>query len=112
MSGNTCRFQSGGLDRWRAMTRIRMHVATALKSPETVKACAVLDHIHAAMVTLDELPVPALEALRDELEDMAKTRTGARGALKRAWFDYIEEPLDAARRRDRQEFFGMHKEPR
>jgi hypothetical protein len=63
----------------RAITRIRMHVATALKSPETVNACAVLAHIHDVMTILDELPVPVLEALRDELEDMAKTRTGAWG---------------------------------
>jgi hypothetical protein len=88
-----------------------MHIRAALQSPETVKAAAVLQHIHDAMTMMDDLPVPVLEALRDEFEDMAKTRTGARGELKRAWLTYLDaEPLKAARLRDRQETFGMYRD--
>jgi hypothetical protein len=52
--------------------------------PDIRKAVAVLDRVHAAMMTLMELPPPALEVLRDEFEGMANERTDARGELKRA----------------------------
>ncbi len=45
-----------------------MNVRDAIESPEKRKAIAVLDHVHAAMMFLMELPTPALEVLRDEFE--------------------------------------------
>jgi hypothetical protein len=87
-----------------------MHVETALKSPETIKACAVLAQVHAAMELMTDLPPPALEALRDAFKEMAETRTGPRGELKRAWLNYTEQALHDARFRERQETFGMYKD--
>jgi len=89
-----------------------MNVSAALKSPETVKACAVLQHVHEAMTLLTTLPPPVLEAVRDEFEAMAKERTGPRGELKRAWFTYTQQALEDARLRDRQDTFGMYKDLR
>jgi hypothetical protein len=96
----------------RAMPRIRLSVAEVLKSPETRKACAVLEHVHAAMLALDELPPPVLEALRDEFKEMAETRTGPRGELRRAWLNFTQQALEDARQRDRQETFGMYRDLR
>jgi hypothetical protein len=67
------------------MPRIKASVAAALKSEETVRACAVRQHVHEAMMLLAMLPPSALEALREEFEVMARERTGPRRALKRAW---------------------------
>jgi 5'-deoxynucleotidase YfbR-like HD superfamily hydrolase len=92
--------------------RLRMHVETALKSPETIKACAALALVHEAMELLTELPPPALEALRDAFKEMAETRTGPRGELKKAWLNYTQQALEDARFRERQETFGMYKDSR
>ncbi len=94
------------------MPRIKMTVATALQSPETRKACTVLEYVHAAMTILTELPPPVVEALRDEFKKMAEERTGPRGELKRAWQNYTQQALDDARIRDRQESYGMYRDLR
>jgi hypothetical protein len=89
-----------------------MNVRDAIESPEIRKACAVLEHVHAAMTLLTELPPPVVEALHDEFERMANERTGPRGALKRAWATYTQQALADARLRDRQDTFGMYHELR
>ena len=53
------------------MPRVRMNVADALNSPETVRAAAVLRHVHEAMELLTTLPPPIVEAVRDRFEEMA-----------------------------------------
>ncbi len=58
------------------------------------------------------LPPPVLEAVRDEFDRMARERTGPRGELKRAWFNYTKQALEDARLRDRQDTFGMYSELR
>jgi hypothetical protein len=94
------------------MPRIRMNVRDALQSPETVTACAVLQHVHDAMTLLTTLSPPVLEAVRDEFDRMARERTGPPGELKRAWFNYVQQALADARLRDQQDTFGMYRELR
>jgi hypothetical protein len=89
-----------------------MNVRDALQSPDIRKASAVLDHVHAAVTLLTELPPPVVEALRDEFDKMANERTGPRGELKRAWVAYTEQALADARFRDKQDTFGMYSELR
>lgn len=90
--------------------RLRMHVETALKSPETIKACTVLAQVHQTMELLSDSPIPALEALRDAFKEMAQTQTGPQGELKQAWLTYVEQALHDARFREHQETFGMYKD--
>jgi hypothetical protein len=90
------------------MPPIKANVAAALKSEEAVRACAVRQHLHEAMMLLATLPPPALEALRDEFEVMARERTGPRGALKRAWVAYIQQAIDDARLHEQQGTFAMY----
>jgi hypothetical protein len=59
------------------MPRIRLHTGSVLKSPETRKACTILQNIDDALAMLDTLPVPVLEAIRDYVADQIKGRTGA-----------------------------------
>jgi hypothetical protein len=89
-----------------------MHTGAVLKSPETRKACTILENIEAALATLDTLPAPVLEALRNHVADQAKDQTGAASDFWRAFETYLAEPLNAARLRDRQETFGMYSELR
>jgi hypothetical protein len=51
---------------------------------ETVRAGAVLQHVHEAMELLTTSPPPVVEAVRDRFEQMASERTDPRGELKRA----------------------------
>jgi hypothetical protein len=88
------------------MPHIKSSVAAALKSEETVRACAVRQHVHEAMMLLATLPPSALEALREEFEVMARERTGPQGALKRAWVVYIQHAIDDAQLRERQGTFA------
>jgi hypothetical protein len=94
------------------MPHIKSSVADALKSEETVRACAVRQHVHEAMMLLATLPPSALEALREEFEVMARERAGPQGALKRAWVVYIQHAIDGARLRERQGTFPMYTDVR
>jgi hypothetical protein len=64
-----------------------------LKSPETRKACTILQNIDDALAMLDTLPLPALEAIRDYVADQTKGRTGATVDFMRAFETYLAEPL-------------------
>lgn len=81
------------------MPRLKASVAAAVNSPEIRKAVAILDHVHAAMMLVMELPTPALEVLRDEFEKMANERSGPRGELKRAWWKFTKQMIDDAKLR-------------
>ncbi len=94
------------------MSRSRMHVGFALKSPETRKACAAFEEVAAALDMFDTLPVPVLEALRDHVADQAKDQIGPRAEFMRAFATYLEGPLNDARVRDRRETFGVYRELR
>jgi hypothetical protein len=59
-------------ERFATMPRIRMHAGSVIKSPEMRKACTVLQNIDDALVMLDTLPVPVLEAIRDYVADQNK----------------------------------------
>ena len=94
------------------MPRIRLHTGSVLKSPETRKACTILQNIDDALAMLDTLPVPVLEAIRDHVADQTKGRTGATVDFMRAFETYLAEPLNSARMRDSRESFGMYRELR
>jgi hypothetical protein len=91
-----------GFTGWKAclMPRIKASLRDPLNSPETHKAIAVRDHVHAAFMR--ELSPPALEGLRDEFEHMADERTGPRGELNRAWTAFTTQMLADARTRTRK----------
>jgi hypothetical protein len=90
------------------MPRLKASVAAAVNSPEIRKAVAVLDHVHAAMMLLMELPTPALEVVRDEFDRMATERTGPRGELKRAWSKFTKQVIDDAELRKGQGEFALY----
>jgi len=94
------------------MPRIRLHAGSVIKSPEMRKACTVLQNIDDALIMLDTLPVPVLEAIRDYVADQNKGRTGATVDFMRAFAIYLERPLNDARLRDHQQTFGMYRELR
>jgi hypothetical protein len=75
-------------------------VRQAMQSQEARDACVVLAYVHEAMMVLDEMSPPVLEALRDEFEREAKERGGARGELKRAWAAYVQQRADDARMKE------------
>ncbi|MBO0757283.1 MAG: hypothetical protein J2P54_15595 [Bradyrhizobiaceae bacterium] len=75
-------------------------VRQALQSQEARDACVVLAYVHEAMMVLDEMSPPALEALRDEFDSEAKQRSGPRGELKRAWAAYVQQLADDARTKE------------
>src|SRR5262245_60003053 len=79
----------------RAMSR-KKAIAAAVDSEEARDACAVVTCVHEAMMTLDKLSVPALEAVRDNFARVAEERGGPRGELKRAWMKYVQQKLDDA----------------
>ncbi len=82
------------------MPKKKAAIAEAIGSQETRDALAVLTYVHEAMMTLDKLSPPALEAVRDEFEKVGHERCGPRGVLKRAWRDYVQQKLDDAPHKD------------
>src|SRR5437879_1908210 len=90
------------------MPRVVTKVRDAIESPDIRGACAVLNNVHAAMLTLDTLSPPAIEALRDEFEKMANERTGPRGELKHAWASYIQQALHDTLLRRQQAPLAMY----
>jgi hypothetical protein len=92
------------------MSKIRTKVGDALKDAETRKACWAIANIEAALKTLGTLSVPVLDAVRSYVEDQEQGKTGAAADFMRAFEIYLEEPMKAARARDRQEPFGMYRE--
>jgi hypothetical protein len=72
-------------------------VRQAIRSQEVRDACMVLACVHEAMMVLDEMSPPDLEALRDEFEREAKEQGGPRGELKRAWAAYVQQRADDTR---------------
>jgi hypothetical protein len=95
-----------------AMPRIKTHVSEVLDSPETCKACAVWQNIESALATVNTLPLPVLEALREHVTDHANSQVGAVSGFLRAFAIYLQGPINAARMRDRRETFGMYRELR
>jgi hypothetical protein len=92
--------------------RIRTHVGEVLDQPETCAACAVWRNLESALATLDTLPLPVLEALRNHVADQVQDRTGPRADFLRAFGTYLEGPINDARMCDRRETFGMYGELR
>ncbi len=66
-----------------------MHIGFAFKSPETHRACTAIGHIEAALATLDALPIPVLEALRDHVADQAKVHEGPEADFWHAFGTYL-----------------------
>jgi hypothetical protein len=75
-------------------------VRQAMQSQEARDACVVLAYVHEAMMVLDEMSPPALEALRDEFEREAKEQGGLHGELKRAWATYVQQRADDTRMKE------------
>jgi hypothetical protein len=89
------------------MVRAKAKLRETPNSPDLRKAMAVLDHVHAAMILLTELPPPMLEVLCDEFEHMANERTSPRSELKRAWAAFTTQMLADARTRIRKGEFAL-----
>ena len=87
---------------------INQQVASAIKNPDFCKAIRVMDNIREAHEVMSTLPAPILEVLRDELLHMAQDRTGPRGKLKHAWYEFAQQALEDARTRERKGVLGLH----
>jgi hypothetical protein len=70
------------------------NLQNAVHSEDVREACAILAYVHEAMMALDRVSPQVLEVLRDEFDPVAEERGGPRGALKRAWRDYIQQEID------------------
>jgi hypothetical protein len=88
--------------------RIKQQVASAIENPDLRKAIRVMDNIREAHEVMCTLPAPILEVLRDELLRMAQDRTGARGKLKQAWYEFAQRALEDARTRERKDVLGLY----
>jgi hypothetical protein len=66
----------------------------SVRSEDVREACAILAYVHEAMMALDRVSPQVLEVLRDEFDRVAEERGGQRGALKRAWRDYVQQKID------------------
>jgi hypothetical protein len=88
--------------------RIKQQVASAIENPDLRKAIRVMDNIREAHEVMCTLPAPILEVLRDELLRMAQDRTGARGKLKQAWYEFAQQALEDARMRERKDVLGLY----
>jgi hypothetical protein len=66
----------------------------AVHSEDVREACAILAYVHEAIMALDRVSPQVLEVLRDEFDRVAEEHEGPRGALKRAWRDYIQQEID------------------
>ncbi len=100
-----------GLGSGGAMPRIRLHVGFALKAVETRQACGAYEYLMAAILTANKLPKPVRLALRDHIRNHAKGRKGRQWDLMRAYATFLEEPLESARMRERQERHGLQMVP-
>ena len=88
---------------------IKQQVASAIENPDLRKAIRVMDNIREAHEVMSTLPAPILEVLRDELLHMAQDRTGPRGKLKHAWYEFAQQAsLEDARTRERKGVLGLH----
>jgi hypothetical protein len=67
------------------------NLQNAVHSEDVREACAILAYVHEAMMALDRV---SPQVLRDEFDRVAEERGGPRGALKRAWRDYIQQEID------------------
>ena len=88
--------------------RIKQQVASAIENSDLRKAVRVMDNIREAHEVMCTLPAPILEVLRDELLRMAQDRTGARGKLKQAWYEFAQQALEDARTRERKDVLGLY----
>ncbi len=88
--------------------RIKQQVASAIENPDLRKAIRVMDNIREAHEVMCTLPAPILEVLRDELLRMAQDRTGPRGKLKQAWYEFAQQALEDARTRERKDVLGLY----
>ena len=83
-----------------------MQVGFALKAVETRQASAAYEYLMAAILTVNTRTKPARLALRDDIREHAKGRKGRLWDLLRAYATFLEEPLETARMRERQELMG------
>jgi hypothetical protein len=70
------------------------NLQNAVHSEDVREAFAILAYVHEAMIALDRVSPQVLDVLRDEFDRAAEERGGPRGALNRAWRDYIQQELD------------------
>jgi hypothetical protein len=86
------------------------HTNFCLKTPDMRQACATYEHMMSAVSVPNNLPFPVLISLRDFVEEQARGRIGPLRDLLFAYAAYLEHPLREARRRDREEPLGLHRE--
>jgi hypothetical protein len=87
--------------------KIRLNAGLALRSHVICNTCAALENLQHAIVALETLPVPAIEALRDVVADKYGKREDAVGDFARAYLKYLETPLAAARILERRTRNGI-----
>jgi hypothetical protein len=87
--------------------KIRLDAGVALRSHVICSTCAALESLHDAIVALETLPVPAIEALRDHVADQYGKRQDAVGEFARGYLKYLETPLAAAKILERRTRYGI-----
>jgi hypothetical protein len=88
-------------------TKVRLDVGHALQSQVIRNTCAAFEHLRDAIASLEMLPVPAIEALRDYVAEHYGKRDGALGEFARAYLRYLETPLAAAKILERRAHYGI-----
>jgi hypothetical protein len=88
--------------------QIKDRITATIDDWDTRKAIRIMNNILEAHEMMAELPQVHLEALRDAFREMARDRTGPRGALKRAWYEYAEQMLADARKRGREGVYSLY----
>jgi hypothetical protein len=87
--------------------KIRLNAGLALESCVIRSTCAAFENLQHAIVALETLPVPAIEALRDYVADQYGKREDPVGEFARCYLKYLETPLAAARILERRGHHGF-----
>ncbi len=87
--------------------KIRLHAGLALQSHVICSTRSAFENLQHAVVALETLPVPAIEALRDFVCEHYGKREDAIGEFARSYLKYLETPLAAARILERRIRHGI-----
>ena len=86
---------------------LRTQTSYSLKLHDVRKAAAAYELMHSAVVMLQMLPVPVLEALRDYVQEEVKDRKGPLTLCDRSFVEHLNELIRGARLREYHLFHGI-----
>jgi hypothetical protein len=89
--------------------RLRIHLGVALNCPDIRRGVAAVEQINSALylLLLDDLPVQALEVIKDYVEERGLAKDGDVKGLKEAYHNLLIEQIAETKKRNRRLFHGI-----